>query len=122
MSSKGRERVYLDYIRDMLESAEKALKFVSGMGLDEFKSDEKTQFAVVRALEIMGEGAKKIPKDIQERYPKIPWREITGTRDKLIHDYIGVNLSVVWRTLHDDLPPLIEQLEAMLKDFGVARK
>jgi len=122
MSGMGRERVYLDYIRDMLESAEKALKFVSGMGFDEFKSDEKTQFAVVRALEIIGEGAKKIPKDLQGRYPEIPWREIAGTRDKLIHEYIGVNLMVVWRTLHEDLPPLIKHLEAMLQDFGVTRK
>ena len=116
------ERVYLDYVRDMLESAEKALEFVRGMGYDEFASDEKTQFAVVRALEIVGEAAKKVPKDLQETYSGIPWREIAGTRDKLIHDYIGVNLSVVWRTLQDDLPSLIGQLETLLNDFGALHK
>ncbi len=113
------ERVYLDYVRDMLEGAEKALEFVRGMGYDEFASDDKTQFAVIRALEIMGEAAKKVPKDFRETYSTIPWREIAGTRDKLIHDYIGVNLSVVWRTLQDDLPPLIEQLESVLNDSSV---
>ena len=112
------ERVYMDYVRDMLESAEKALEFVRGMRYDEFASDEKTQFAVVRALEIIGEAAKKVPEDFRETYSEIPWREIAGTRDKLIHDYIGVNLSVVWRTLQEDLPPLIGQLESLLNDFG----
>ena len=114
------ERVYLDYARDMLESARKALDFVQGMGYDEFASDEKTQFAVVRALEIIGEAAKKIPSDVRETYSEIPWREIAGTRDKLIHDYIGVNLPVVWRTIQYDLPPLIGQLETMLEDFGAS--
>ena len=115
------EKVYLDYLVDMLESAKKALEFVEGMGYDEFASDEKTQFAVVRALEIIGEAAKKVPADVREAYPEIPWREIAGTRDKLIHDYIGVNLSVVWRTIQDDLPPLIEHLGMLLRDFGISR-
>lgn len=114
------ERVYLDYIRDMLEGARRAREFVSGITYDEFVSDEKTQFAVARALEIVGEAATKIPKDLRRTYSEIPWREITRTRDKLIHDYIGVNLSVVWRTLDDDIPSLIEQLESLLSDFGVS--
>lgn len=111
-------RVYLDYLRDMLESAEKAAEFVSGMNFDDFKNDEKTIFAVVRALEIIGEAAKKIPKDLGDTYPEIPWREIAGTRDKLIHEYFGVNILVVWRTVQDDLPTLVTQLQKIFNDFG----
>jgi uncharacterized protein with HEPN domain len=115
MNSK---RVYIDYIRDMLENAKKAISFVESMNYKQFSLDDKTMYAVVRALEIIGEATKKIPKDLQESYPEIPWREIAGTRDKLIHEYTGVNLTVVWRTIKEDLPLLVEQLEAILADFG----
>lgn len=112
------ERVYLDYIQDMLESAEKAVNFVGNLEYEQFSEDDKTTFAVIRAIEIIGETAKKVPNDIREGYSEIPWREIAGTRDKLIHEYFGVNLAVVWRTVHEDLPPLIEKLRTILKDFG----
>ena len=110
-------RVYLDYIRDMLESAEKAIAFVGDMSYEEFSEDDKTTYAVVRAIEIIGEAAKKVPKDLRDSYPEIPWREITGTRDKLVHEYFGVNLAVVWRTVQEDLPPLVDQLRSILDDF-----
>ena len=112
------ERVYLDYIQDMLDSAEKAIRFVGDMQYEQFSVDDKTVFAVIRAIEIIGEASKKIPKEIRESYSKIPWREIGGTRDKLIHEYFGVNLSVVWRTVREDLLPLLKQLRVILEDFG----
>ena len=87
-----RKQVYIDYLNDMINGAEKAMEFVLGLDEKEFMQDDKTVFAVVRELEIVGEAAKKIPKEIRERHPDIPWREITGTRDKLIHNYFGVNL------------------------------
>jgi uncharacterized protein with HEPN domain len=84
----------------------------------QFKEDEKTVFAVVRALEIIGEAAKKIPLDIRTRFENIPWREMTGIRDKLIHDYFGVDVEVVWKTVTEDLlklKPLIKQMINELK-------
>ena len=86
------------------------------MSEDEFLQDEKTSFAVIRAIEVMGEATKKVPKGIREKYPYVPWREIAGTRDVLVHEYFGVNLRVIWKTKMDDLPSIIPLLEQILAD------
>jgi len=109
------KRVHDDYLRDMLENAEKALSFVEGMDYDEFETDEKAVYAVIRAFEIIGEAARQIPESIQIANSAIPWREITGMRNKLTHEYFGVNTKVVWRTVHEDLPVIIPLLRKILE-------
>jgi uncharacterized protein with HEPN domain len=108
-------REYTDYLRDMLENAELALDFVQGMEYDEFFEDEKSRYAVMRALEVIGEAARQIPVDVRKANPQIPWREITAMRNKLMHEYFGANMKVVWKTVQEDLPVIIPILKKMLK-------
>ena len=110
------KRSHEDYLKDMLDNAEKALDFVSGMDYDEFFEDEKTSYAVIRALEIIGEAARMIPENVREMNPELPWREVTAMRNKLMHEYFGANMKVVWRTVQDDLPAIIPILRKMLKE------
>jgi uncharacterized protein with HEPN domain len=109
------KRDYKDYLRDMLDNAEKAQNFVHGMEYDEFFEDQKSVYAVVRALEIIGEAARQVPEDVRKVYQELAWREIGGMRNKLSHDYFGVNIKVVWRTVREDLPPMIPVLRKMLE-------
>ena len=109
------KREYDDYVRDMLENAEKAISFVQGMDYDGFCKDDKAMYAVIRALEIIGEAARQIPEDIRHSNPEIQCREIAAMRNKLTHEYFGVNTKVIWRTVEKDLPTLIPLLKKMLK-------
>jgi len=104
------EGEYRDYLEDMLEATEKVALFIAGMTGAQFLSDERTQFAVVRALEILGEASKKVPASFKAGHPEIPWREVAGMRDKLVHDYFGVNAEVVWKTATADVPPIAQAL------------
>lgn len=107
-------RLVQDYLRDILDAMDKAEDFVFDLDLRAFSIDDKTAFAVIRSLEIIGEAAKKIPPDQRRRFPNIPWKSLTGMRDKLIHDYVGVSLEVVWRTVKEDIPSLRPKLVDML--------
>ena len=99
----------------MLENAEKALSFVEGLDYEDFRKDDKAIYAVIRAFEIIGEAARQIPENVREKNPNIPWREISAMRNKLTHEYFGVNTEVVWRTVQEDLPVIIPALRKMLK-------
>jgi len=109
------KREYEDYLRDMLENAEKALLFIQGMDYDGFCVDDKAVYAVIRAFEIIGEAARQIPESVRQANPEIPWREIAAMRNKLTHEYFGVNTKVIWRTVQEDLPIIIPLLKKMLK-------
>lgn len=84
------------------------------MTFKQFIEDEKTSFAVIRALEIIGEATKNIPENIKETHPDVPWKEMAGIRDKLIHDYFGVDLEVVWNTATEDLLDLNEKINDLI--------
>jgi len=97
------ERIVIDYINDIIESIEDIHLFTEDMTFESFSDDRKTVNAVIRSLEIIGEATKKIPDSIRSQYLNVPWREIAGMRDKLIHDYFGVDLEIIWQTIKNDL-------------------
>lgn len=81
-----KKRQHIGYLADIAGEINKVKLFIKGMSFDQFKGDEKTVYAVVRAIEIIGEASKKVPDDIKQIQPVIPWREISGMRDKLVHN------------------------------------
>lgn len=106
------KREYSDSLRDMLENAQRAIEFTKGMRYDTFFKDDKTVYAVIRAVEIIGEAAANIPDEVRAKYPNVPRREVKGMRNKLVHQYFGINMEVAWQTIHEDLPMLIEALKS----------
>ena len=107
----------LVYLQDMLHAVEKARSFTQGMDPADFANNEEKIFAVIRALEILGEAAKHVPESIQKEYPGVPWRTIAGTRDKLIHAYFDVHVQRLWTTVEQDLPPLQTALTKIIRDL-----
>ncbi len=103
------------YLKDILEAIHAIEKFVEGMDFEEFRMDDKTASAVIRKFEIIGEAAKHIPDEIREKYSHIPWKEMAGFRDKLIHFYFGIKHELVWNTIKAELPDLKAKIEKMLK-------
>ena len=104
---------YTDYINDILNSIEESMEFTGGMTFDEFSLDKKTINAVIRSLEVLGEAARKIPDDLRQQAPEVPWEKMTGMRNKLIHEYFGVDLEIVWAVIKEELPPLIHYLNKL---------
>jgi len=105
------------YLNDILEALQKIKNYTEGLNFNKFSEDSRTQDATIRNFEIIGEATKKIPQKIKRKYPQIPWREMSGMRDKLIHEYFGVNRKVLWKTIKEDLPPLEPLIKKVLKEM-----
>jgi uncharacterized protein with HEPN domain len=90
-------RDIVTFLEDILTAIDDIVAFTATLDIEDFKQDRKTIYAVTRALEIMGETTKNIPDDIRQAYPQIPWRQIVGMRDKLIHSYFSVNVVTLWK-------------------------
>ncbi len=102
MSKRNNE----DFLADILEATQRIFTCTNDIGYDEFLDDFKTQDAVVRNIEIIGEAVKNLSDEFREQYSVIPWKNLAGMRDKLIHNYFGVNFDIVWGVLKNDLPDL----------------
>ena len=103
-----------EYLIDILEAAKLALAYVSGKSKDEFLEDTQCQDAVVRRLEIIGEAAGRISDETKSALPDVPWKEMIGMRNVMIHEYDGIDMVIVWDTIKTNIPTLIASLEKIM--------
>ena len=110
MSPRG----WQDRIRDILDAIAEIQKFTSGMNYEVFKEDDKSIRAVEMNFIIIGEAANQIPEEVEEKYTTIPWSLMRAMRNRIVHVYFKVDEKLMWDTIHNDLPPLIPELEKLL--------
>jgi uncharacterized protein with HEPN domain len=109
-----KERDHRDYLHDILHYMSAVEKFTAGMSFDEFAEDEKTIYAVVRGIEVVGEATKHIPNSIRSKYPMIPWKDMAGIRDRVIHGYFVVDLEIIWKTATEEFPELKPEIKRIV--------
>ena len=97
-------------LEDIVAAIGKIERYTAGLGREAFLADEKTIDAVVRNLEIIGEAARTVPDDFAAAHPEVPWMRIAGLRNRIVHDYFGLDLEIIWQILQVDLPQLKSQL------------
>lgn len=101
-------------LEDILSAVRKIERYIAGMDEELFRKDDKTVDAVVRNLEIIGEATRHLPEDFLAQHPDVPWRQIAGMRNRLVHEYFGVDLDLIWQVVRQHLP----QLQARLEDLA----
>ena len=109
---QSNDRIRMQHI---LDEADEVTKYTDVISFEEFVNDGKTIRAVIRSIEVIGEAASKISIEFREEHPDIPWQKIIGMRNRLIHVYFDIDYNVIWQTVKENLPPLIEQLLLILK-------
>lgn len=108
------ERSDIELLRDIQESIEKIRQYTTGMTFEDFEKDDRTADAVARNFGIIGEAAGRLSKGLREAYPDVPWRDITGLRHKIVHDYFSLDYEIIWEVLESELPGLQKQIEDIL--------
>jgi uncharacterized protein with HEPN domain len=104
-------------VQHVLESAERIFKYTEGMSFEEFSNDTKTVDAVLRNIEIMGEAARYVPQEYQDQHPDVPWHEMIGMRNVIVHGYFKLELNIVWSTIQNDIFPLVPILKNITASF-----
>jgi len=105
------------YLEDMLKTISDIEKFIEDIPQDKFYKNKEKQYAVLRGLEIIGEATKKLSKELKAKHREVPWRDIAGMRDKLIHDYFGIHIDAVWHTVRQDIPALEVKVREIIKEL-----
>ena len=112
-----KKREVEDFVRDILDSINAIEEFVKDYSFADFIQEKKTNYAVIRAIEIIGEATKNLPKSFRRKYPEVPWDEMAGMRDKLIHHYFGVDMEVLWLTATENVPRLKVLISRVIADM-----
>ena len=112
------QRDNVAYLLDMLVAARDAVAFAASLTYAEFKRDRLSQLAILKSVEIVGEAASRLSEETKGTHRTIPWQEIVGMRNRLVHAYFEIDLRLVWDTVHNDLPELIAQLEPLVPPEG----
>ena len=107
-------------IRDILEAATEIRSFTAGISYEQFVNDLKTVKAVIADFAVIGEAAGRIPDEVAAAHPQVPWQRMRAMRNKLVHIYFNVDTTLVWETIENDLPPLIEVLKKMVTSFDAS--
>ncbi|GAB4480472.1 MAG: DUF86 domain-containing protein [Anaerolineales bacterium] len=108
------------YLRHIYDATVRIAEYIQGVSEEQFWQTPLLQDGVIRQLEIIGEATKRLSRDLRQQYSEIPWQDVAGMRDKLIHDYLGVDVQTVWLTAKEDVPELQAQIRTILSDFGIS--
>ncbi len=113
---KGRD--YRDYIQDIIDSVSDIESFTRDMSFEDFNNDRKTINAVIRSIEVIGEATKSLPESIRDKNPSIPWKKMAGMRDKMIHEYFGVDVEILWKVAKENIPSIKPLIRGVLKSLN----
>ena len=111
------ERSDIELLRDIQESIEKVRLYTAGMTFEDFERDERTADAVARNFSIIGEAAGRLSKRVIETYREVPWKDITGMRHKIVHDYFSLDYEIIWAVVESDLPGFLKKINQILDEL-----